>query len=143
MKSFKIAIAQFSTCGQFRCKYADNDRFGKSGQKDNADLIIFPELSTLGYPAEDLLIRPSLAKRTKLAFEKLTEVKDIVMVFGFVNQTEDGERYNSAAVMKDGEVLGFIINRHCQTMVYLMRNAILAKDISIWSSNIWDTSLVF
>lgn len=28
------------------------------------------------------------------------------MVFGFVNQTEDGERYNSAAVMKDGEVLG-------------------------------------
>src|SRR5690606_20538238 len=74
--------------------------------KDNADLIIFPELSTLGYPAEDLLIRPSLAKRTKLAFEKLTEVKDIVMVFGFVNQTEDGERYNSAAVMKDGEVLG-------------------------------------
>ena len=28
------------------------------------------------------------------------------MVFGFVNQTESGHRYNSAAVMKDGQVLG-------------------------------------
>ncbi len=28
------------------------------------------------------------------------------MVFGFVNQTEDGQRYNAAAVMKDGQVLG-------------------------------------
>jgi NAD+ synthase (glutamine-hydrolysing) len=28
------------------------------------------------------------------------------MVFGFVNQTEDGQRYNSAAVMKDGKILG-------------------------------------
>ena len=36
----------------------------------------------------------------------LREVKDIVLVFGFVHQTEDGQRFNSAAVMKDGEVLG-------------------------------------
>lgn len=75
-------------------------------KKQKADLIIFPELSTLGYPAEDLLLRPSLVKRTQKAFEQLSQVKDIVMVFGFVNQTEDGQRYNAAAVMKDGQVLG-------------------------------------
>ncbi len=28
------------------------------------------------------------------------------MVFGFVNLTDDGQRYNAAAVMKDGQVLG-------------------------------------
>ncbi|WP_312534295.1 NAD+ synthase [Acinetobacter variabilis] len=107
MKSFKIAIAQFSPhVGNLDANTQTMIDLANQAKKDNADLIIFPELSTLGYPAEDLLIRPSLAKRTKLAFEKLTEVKDIVMVFGFVNQTEDGERYNSAAVMKDGEVLG-------------------------------------
>lgn len=107
MKSFKIAIAQFSPhVGNLDANTHTMIDLANQAKKDNADLIIFPELSTLGYPAEDLLIRPSLAKRTKLAFEKLTEVKDIVMVFGFVNQTEDGERYNSAAVMKDGEVLG-------------------------------------
>ncbi len=29
-----------------------------------------------------------------------------MIVLGFVNQTEDGQRYNAAAVMKDGQVLG-------------------------------------
>ena len=75
-------------------------------KKQNADLIIFPDLSSIGYPAEDLLLRPSLTKRTQQVFEQLKTVKDIVMVFGFVNQTEDGQRYNAAAVMKDGQVLG-------------------------------------
>lgn len=107
MKSFKIAIAQFSPhVGNLDANTQKMIDQANQAKKDKADLIIFPELAILGYPAEDLLIRPSLAKRTKAAFEKLTEVKDIVMVFGFVNQTEDGQRYNSAAVMKDGEVLG-------------------------------------
>ena len=107
MKSFKIAIAQFSPhVGNLDANTQKMIDLANQAKKDKADLIIFPELSTLGYPAENLLIRPSLVKRTKAAFEKLTEVKDIVMVFGFVNQTEDGQRYNSAAVMKDGEVLG-------------------------------------
>lgn len=107
MKSFKIAIAQFSPhVGNLDANTQKMIDLANQAKKDKADLIIFPELSTLGYPAEDLLIRPSLVKRTKAVFEKLTEVKDIVMVFGFVNQTEDGQRYNSAAVMKDGEVLG-------------------------------------
>ena len=43
----------------------------------------------IGYPAEDLLLRPNLNKRMQKAFAQLSEVKDIVMVFGFVNQTED------------------------------------------------------
>ena len=107
MKSFKIALAQFSPhVGNLDANTQKMIDQANQAKKDKADLIIFPELAILGYPAEDLLIRPSLAKRTKAAFEKLTEVKDIVMVFGFVNQTEDGQRYNSAAVMKDGEVLG-------------------------------------
>ncbi len=80
-------------------------------KQQKADLVIFPELSTIGYPAEDLLLRPNLQKRTQKAFAQLSEVKDILMVFGFVHQTEDGHRYNSAAVMKDGQVLG-IYNKH-------------------------------
>ena len=107
MKSFKIAIAQFSPhVGNLDANTQAIIDQANQAKKDKADLIIFPELATLGYPAEDLLIRPSLAKRTQQAFEKLSEVKDIVMVFGFVNQSEEGQRYNAAAVMKDGEVLG-------------------------------------
>lgn len=107
MKSFKIALAQFSPhIGNIEANAQKMLEQVNEAKKQKADLIVFPELSTVGYPAEDLLLRPSLAKRTQKAFELLSQVKDIVVVFGFVNQTEDGQRYNAAAVMKDGQVLG-------------------------------------
>ncbi|UOG16793.1 NAD+ synthase [Acinetobacter sp. PK01] len=107
MKSFKIAIAQFSPhIGNIEANAEKMQQLANEAKAQKSDLIIFPELSTIGYPAEDLLLRPSLSKRTQQAFEQLSKVKDIVMVFGFVNQTEDGQRYNSAAVMKDGKILG-------------------------------------
>ncbi|CAB1210369.1 NAD+ synthase [Acinetobacter bouvetii] len=107
MKSFKIALAQFSPhIGNIEANTQKMLEQINEAKKQKADLILFPELSTLGYPAEDLLLRPSLTKRTQQAFEQLSQVKDIVLVFGFVNQTEDGQRYNAAAVMKDGQVLG-------------------------------------
>ncbi len=107
MNSFKIALAQFSPyTGNLTANAEKMLEQANEAKKQNADIIVFPELSTVGYPAEDLLLRPSLSKRTQQAFEKLAEIKDIVLVFGFVNQTEDGQRYNSAAVMKDGQVLG-------------------------------------
>ena len=107
MKSFKIALAQFSPhIGNLEANAQKLLEQANEAKKQNADLIIFPELSSIGYPAEDLLLRPSLTKRTQQVFEQLKTVKDIVMVFGFVNQTEDGQRHNAAAVMKDGQVLG-------------------------------------
>lgn len=107
MKSFKIALAQFSPhIGNLEANAQKMLEQANEAKKQNADLIIFPELSSIGYPAEDLLLRPSLTKRTQQVFGQLKTVKDIVMVFGFVNQTEDGQRYNAAAVMKDGQVLG-------------------------------------
>ncbi|UJA05228.1 NAD+ synthase [Acinetobacter johnsonii] len=107
MKSFKIALAQFSPhIGNLEANAQKMLEQANEAKKQKADLIIFPELSSIGYPAEDLLLRPSLTKRTQQVFEQLKTVKDIVMVFGFVNQTEDGQRYNAAAVMKDGQVLG-------------------------------------
>ena len=107
MKSFKVALAQFSPyIGNIESNVQRMIEQANAAKAQNAELIVFPELSVLGYPAEDLLLRPSLHKRTQQAFEQLATVKDIVMVFGFVNQTEDGQRHNAAAVMKDGQVLG-------------------------------------
>ncbi|MCU4416205.1 NAD+ synthase [Acinetobacter bereziniae] len=107
MKSFKIALAQFSPfIGDLDSNVQKMIEQANEAKKQNAEIIVFPELSIIGYPAEDLFLRPSLAKRTAQAFEKLATIKDIVLVFGFVNLTGDGQRYNAAAVMKDGQVLG-------------------------------------
>ncbi|EPG37119.1 NAD+ synthase [Acinetobacter colistiniresistens] len=112
MKNFKVALAQFSPhIGNIDANTQKMVEQANLAKQQQADLIIFPELSTIGYPAEDLLLRPNLQKRTQKAFAQLSEVKDILMVFGFVHQTEDGHRYNSAAVMKDGQVLG-VYNKH-------------------------------
>ena len=107
MKSFKIALAQFSPhTGNIELNAQKMLEQANEAKKQNADIVVFPELCTVAYSAEDLLLRPSLAKRTQQVFETLAAVKDIVMIFGFVNQGEDGQRYNSAAVVKDGQVLG-------------------------------------
>ncbi len=107
MKNFKIALAQFSPhIGNIDANTQKMIEQINAAKLQQADLIVFPELSTLGYPADDLLLRPNLQKRTQKAFAQLSEIKDIVIVFGFVHQTEDGQRYNSAAVMKDGQILG-------------------------------------
>ncbi|MFW1767223.1 NAD+ synthase [Acinetobacter bereziniae] len=107
MKSFKIALAQFSPfIGDLDSNVQKMIEQANEAKKQNAEIIVFPELSIIGYPAEDLFLRPSLAKRTAQTFEKLATIKDIVLVFGFVNLTDDGQRYNAAAVMKDGQVLG-------------------------------------
>jgi NAD+ synthase (glutamine-hydrolysing) len=107
MKNFNIALAQFSPyIGNIEANTQKMLEQIDAAKQQKADLIVFPELATIGYSAEDLLLRPSLTKRTEQAFAALSEVKDIVLVFGFVHHTKDGQRYNSAAVMKDGQVLG-------------------------------------
>ena len=107
MKSFKIALAQFSPyVGDIESNVQKMIEQANNAKKQNAEIVVFPELSIIGYPAEDLLLRPSLTKRTAKAFEQLATIKDIVLVFGFVHLTEDGQRHNAAAVMKDGQVLG-------------------------------------
>lgn len=107
MKSFKIALAQFSPhIGNIESNTQRIVEFANNAKSQNADIVVFPELSLIGYPAEDLLLRPSLTERTNKAFQQLLEVKDIVMVVGFAQNTEQGQRYNSAAVILNGKILG-------------------------------------
>ena len=76
MKNFKIALAQFSPhIGNIDANTQKMVEQANLAKQQQADLIIFPELSTIGYPAEDLLIRPNLSKRTQKAFAQLSEVK--------------------------------------------------------------------
>lgn len=71
-----------------------------------ANIIVFPELALIGYPPEDLLLRPSLGSRVKLAFELLYQVKDIVMLVGYPHIDQHGT-FNSIAVIHNGQQKGF------------------------------------
>ena len=75
-------------------------------REQGADVIIFPELALLGYPPQDLLLRPSLSGRIKSALSSLSDITDIVMIVGYPHVDHHGT-FNSAAILHNGHQKGF------------------------------------
>jgi NAD+ synthase (glutamine-hydrolysing) len=75
-------------------------------REQGADVIIFPELALLGYPPQDLLLRPSLSGRIKGALSALSDIEDIVMIVGYPHVDHHGT-FNSAAILHNGHQKGF------------------------------------
>ncbi|MDO9621820.1 MAG: nitrilase-related carbon-nitrogen hydrolase, partial [Moraxellaceae bacterium] len=78
--------------------------------QQQADLIVFPELTLTGYPPEDLLLRPSLKKRVGQAIQQLFSVPGITMVVGAPLHTEQGLS-NAALVIRDGAILATYVKQ--------------------------------
>ncbi|WP_446442507.1 NAD+ synthase [Psychrobacter sp. 1176_08] len=75
-------------------------------REQGADVIVFPELALLGYPPQDLLLRPSLSGRVKNALSNLSDIDDIVMIVGYPHVDHHGT-FNSAAILHNGHQKGF------------------------------------
>ena len=74
----------------------------RARDKNQADVIIFPELALTGYPPEDLLLRPGLHERVNTVLQQLSaEVKGITALVGYPEKTTQGV-YNSVAVLENG-----------------------------------------
>ncbi|MFC1547298.1 NAD+ synthase [Candidatus Neomarinimicrobiota bacterium] len=74
---------------------------------DNADIIIFPECSLPGYPAQDLLFEQSFLRDLASALMELAKVvADRWVIVGTVRR-EGGALYNTAVVLHDGELFGW------------------------------------
>ena len=79
---------------------------------ENADLVVFPELSLTGYLVKDMV--PNVAiKRNTVPKELLELSKKISIIFGAVEEDEDFRFYNSAFYLEDGEL------KHVHKKVYL------------------------
>ncbi|MFW2178373.1 MULTISPECIES: NAD+ synthase [unclassified Moraxella] len=103
----KIAIAQQQfIVGDVIANAKKMVKLAEDARDKGANLIVFPELSLLGYPPEDLLLRPSLTSRVKLAFELFSQVKDIVMLVGYPHIDHHGT-FNSVAIIHNGQQKGF------------------------------------
>lgn len=77
-------------------------------KKENVDLIIFPELSLLGYPPLDLLDKNSFVVEAISYHKKIAEYsKGIGVIFGSVTRIEDQvgtNLFNSAIFCYDGGI---------------------------------------
>src|SRR3546814_2176828 len=60
-----------------------------------ADLIVYPELQLIGYPTEDLVLKPALAERAKEELQRLAGANadgGPAMLVGNIHKGEDGLR---------------------------------------------------
>jgi len=104
----KIALAQFD----FEVGHvtANRDRIleliATARDRDGADLIVFPELALTGYPPEDLVLRPGFMRRTQEVFDEIVSCVHGIDVILTWPRCEKHDRFNSAAWVREGEILG-------------------------------------
>lgn len=102
----KIALAQINLkVGDLENNLANMTRFAENARRQQADLIVFPELAITGYPPEDLLFRQGFIEQARDCIERLAaDVPDIAILTGFPRRDEQGRSYNSAAWLAGGRI---------------------------------------
>lgn len=71
------------------------------------DLIVFPEMQLIGYPAEDLYQKPALADRAAAELARMAQTTadgGAAMLVGSVWRGEDGLLYNAELLLDDGRI---------------------------------------
>ncbi len=77
----------------------------RARDQQQADLVVFPELTLCGYPPEDLLHRHSLIQWCRRALDEIAAaVSGIDVIVGLPWPSRKGLR-NAAVVLRDGEVV--------------------------------------
>ena len=100
-----ITLAQLNQsvgdlAGNAAAMLAARDRAG------DADLIVFPELQLIGYPPEDLILKPALIERAAAELDRLAKVTadgGPAMLVGSVF-VQDGALHNGIALLDGGKV---------------------------------------
>lgn len=70
-----------------------------------ADLLVLPELFILGYPAEDLVLKPSAVELSMAAIKTLAaETKNAPAIIIGAPWHANGKLHNSALLLRDGEI---------------------------------------
>jgi NAD+ synthase (glutamine-hydrolysing) len=105
--SLKIALAQINfTVGDISANAAHIKKSALFARDQlGADMIVFPEQIIVGYPAEDLLLRPDfIAEANNAVYELAGQIAGIALVVGYPEQ-DGGRLYNSAAVLNQGAII--------------------------------------
>ena len=107
----KVAIVQMnSTVGDLAGNRAKILALAGRAFAAGADVALTPELSLVGYPPEDLLLRNAFYAKTQEALHglalDLAQFTDLHVVVGHPLMVDGGARYNAASVLLNGQVLG-------------------------------------
>ncbi|MAF31829.1 MAG: NAD(+) synthase [Magnetococcales bacterium] len=109
-QTLKIRGAQVNTTvGAIAQNCKKHEQLYKKAQKDNVDIILFPEMSVTGYPLQDLLSYPYFTTDAENATQNLaqTTTADTAMILGLPRYNNAGNRFNSAAFAVNGKIAAY------------------------------------
>ncbi len=105
----KIAIAQINPIiGAFQRNSAKILSFISQAKNKNAELVVFPELSLVGYPPLDLLEKEHFVNDNLIALKVLaSQVKNMSAIIGYVDKNPSiGKKFfNAAAFISNGKIV--------------------------------------
>ncbi|HET6468257.1 MAG TPA: NAD+ synthase [Geminicoccaceae bacterium] len=110
MQDFVIALAQANLLvGDVDGNLALIRKLRAQAHAAGAHLVVFSELSIVGYPPEDLVLKPALCEHSRRALEALardTGDGGPAMVVGAPWRESDGRLYNVAFLLHGGRITG-------------------------------------
>lgn len=108
----RVTIGQINTTnGDYEGNTASILWAIERGKRDRADLVVLPEVAVQGYMSFDWFLDRDVARSSLEPLEKIIRATEgLTAVVGTVRPTEPGAArrlYNSAAVIRDQQLLGF------------------------------------
>ncbi len=83
----------------------------RSAVESGSDCVIYPELTIVGYPPQDLLLLQHFVSENKKALQYIAEqIGEVPALLGFVDQ-QNKALYSAAAVLRNGEVQSVVHKR--------------------------------
>ncbi|MGA2584747.1 MAG: NAD+ synthase [Tepidisphaeraceae bacterium] len=106
----RIALAQINpVIGDLAANSRKHLDFISKARDAGANLVIFPELSVIGYPPKDLLLKPQFIDDTLAAVKAIADkVRGIDAIVGLAQRNTDPvgrPLRNAAAFLRDGKIL--------------------------------------
>jgi NAD+ synthetase len=106
----RIALAQINpVIGDLAANSRKHLDFISKARDAGANLVIFPELSVIGYPPKDLLLKPQFIDDTLAAVKAIAgKVRGIDAIVGLAQRNTDPvgrPLRNAAAFLRDGKIL--------------------------------------
>ena len=110
----KIALCQTnSTVGDFLGNAACIRESAVRAKAAGAGLLLAPEMSLVGYPAEDWLLRTDFCDAARVALDQLAiELKDVMPALVGTVWFEDGMRRNALAFLRHGKIEQVYFKQH-------------------------------
>src|SRR5690242_20091993 len=114
----RIALAQTNpTVGDLAGNCRKILSFIARAREQGAQLVVFPELSLIGYPPKDLLLKPQFIDDNLRALQLIaSRVRGIDVIVGYAERNAEPigrPLHNAVAVLRDGR----IVSRHFKTLL--------------------------